>query len=214
MEKMLITKALDERDFLAKKINEKINKTTFSATIRNKDKKINGVDVAEFEENAKSEYQSIMDMIDRYNRINSAITLSNATIKITFSDGTEMTKAEAIAKKKIFNQRDNFEKAIIDRLSYNFANMTNSYDKLTREVDRMSDDYKQSMLNSIADKNKKLDEDQVKAIDTMIEPYEPNIIDPIHIQEKIEKLVTKRDAFISEVDTLLKISNATEFVEF
>ena len=93
-EQILVTKALDERDLLKKKIIRAIDDASFVATKRKKDDKCaNGytrgmspvslLDIEEFKQNATSQYQSINDMIKRYNDINAAITLSNATTVIT-----------------------------------------------------------------------------------------------------------------------------------
>ena len=56
--------------------------------------------------------------------------------------------------------------------------------------------------------------DFLKAIDQLMKPYNAKIIDPLGIEEKINALQAEKDAFDAEVETLIKISNATTFVEF
>ena len=76
-EQILVTKALDERDLLKKKIIRAIDDASFVATKRKKDDKCaNGytrgmspvslLDIEEFKQNATSQYQSINDMIKRF----------------------------------------------------------------------------------------------------------------------------------------------------
>ena len=212
MEKMLITKALDDREFLKKKSTEKIHQAHFVATIREKDKKIGFVEVEDFEKVAKEDFQSIVYMIDRYNRIDSAITLSNATLKIKFSNGVEITKAEAIAKKKAIYNNASFNKLLATKIARELEESVITNDRLSREADRLYETYNNNLITSAG--NNKLDEDQVAAVEAMVAPNKPRIIDPIGAEEKFDKLTEEIDVFISEVDTLLKVSNATEFVEF
>lgn len=80
MEEMLVTQALDERDLLVKKINDKIQKASFVDTMKHNQDKVyanqTGKDV--YVGQAESAYQQITDLIARYQRIDAAITESNA----------------------------------------------------------------------------------------------------------------------------------------
>lgn len=214
-EKLLITQALDERDLLKKKIKAAIRDAKFVAAIREKDKAINGISIDEFQENAKATYQSITDMISRYNRICEAITLSNATLTITFSDGTVMTKAEAISKKKrLKDSYDSLEDALLTKLSHEYDTAVVTFDRLQNryETERQSNI---SNLLSNLDKNAKLSEDQISVIDNVVvKPLTPVLINPINAKEAYEKLNTAKDTFLTEVDSLIKVSNATNFIEF
>ena len=69
-EKMLVTQALDERDLLVKKINDKIRKIKLIDTKkRNEEKTVEErATVAEFGKAAESSYQQVMDLIDRYQK--------------------------------------------------------------------------------------------------------------------------------------------------
>ena len=63
-EKMLVTQALDERDLLAKKIRDKIEKIRLvDCKKRNEDKTVTDrVSAEKFAKNAESAYQQIMDL--------------------------------------------------------------------------------------------------------------------------------------------------------
>ena len=76
-EKMLVTQALDERDLLVKKISDKIDKD-------------------EYAKEAESAYQQIVDLIERFQKIDAAIVASNAETEITTSYG-KFTVAGAIS---------------------------------------------------------------------------------------------------------------------
>ena len=88
-EKMLVTQALDERDLLVKKINDKIVKASFVDTIRPNEEKVyeRKIRREDYIKEAESAYQQIMDLIDRFQKIDAAIVASNAKTQITTSWG-------------------------------------------------------------------------------------------------------------------------------
>ena len=79
-EKMLVTQALDERDLLVKKIADKIAKASFVDTIKPNEDKVfaKHIDKEEYAKEAESAYQQIVDSIERFQKIDSAIVASNA----------------------------------------------------------------------------------------------------------------------------------------
>lgn len=209
-ETMLITQALDERDFLLKKINRAINDLKVIACVREKDTAINGLNIEKFEAEAKSQYQSITDMMDRYDRINRAITLSNANLTITFSDGTVMTKAEAIAKKKIMIL--GFSYALLDTIREQYQSASRDYTNIISKYNRSREDAMTTLLGN--QKAEKITEEQTKVIDSFTKPLAPKMIDPLNAKGLLEELNNKFDIFKTEVDTLIKVSNATNTIEF
>ena len=97
-DKMLVTQALDERDLLVKKINDKIEKANFVDTIKPNEEKVYDARVSreEFSKDAQSAYQQIRDLIDRFQKIDAAIVASNANTMISTSYG-DFTVAGAIS---------------------------------------------------------------------------------------------------------------------
>ncbi len=89
-EKMLVTQALDERDLLVKKIADKIEKASFVDTIKPNEEKVYAKRIGkeEYAKEAESAYQQIMDLIDRFQKIDAAIVDSNAKTEISTSYGT------------------------------------------------------------------------------------------------------------------------------
>lgn len=211
MEKMLVAQALDERDLLKKKIIDKIDKCKFVAICKEKDERINSTPIDKIEEDIKSDWQSIKDMIDRYNRINRAIILSNAQTIIKFKDGTEMTKAEAITLKNS-KKTYNFELQLIGNATADYNDAVRKAAIIEQQQNQSREQHITSMLNG-TDK-KVLDEDSIKIIDGFVKPFAPKWIDPLNIKEEISNLTEKVNAFDSEVETLLKVSNATTEIEF
>ena len=88
-EKMLVTQALDERDLLVKKISDKIDKASFVDTIKPNEDKVYSKRIGkdEYAKEAESAYQQIVDLIERFQKIDAAIVASNAETEITTSYG-------------------------------------------------------------------------------------------------------------------------------
>lgn len=86
-EKMLVTQALDERDLLVKKISDKIDKASFVDTIKPNEDKVYSKRIGkdEYAKEAESAYQQIVDLIERFQKIDAAIVASNAETEITTS---------------------------------------------------------------------------------------------------------------------------------
>jgi hypothetical protein len=63
------------------------------------------------------------------------------------------------------------------------------------------------------DKNS-IDEETLKTVDKFVEPFGVNWIDPVNIESKIADLRAKDDELHAEIETLIKISNATTEIEF
>lgn len=70
-DKILVTQALDERDLLAKKIADKIEKASFVDMIKPNEDKVYEKRVAKevYAKEAKAAYQQIMDLIDRFQKL-------------------------------------------------------------------------------------------------------------------------------------------------
>ena len=65
MEKMIVTRALDERDLLIKKINDAIDRASFVTVKKTSDDIVIGgkKSVQEFDDEARADLQSIRDLI-------------------------------------------------------------------------------------------------------------------------------------------------------
>ena len=207
---MLICDALDERDFLKKKIQKAVQHLNLITVKRKKDPKTSiNLTVEEFEAQAKSEYQSVMDMIDRYNRINVAIVESNAREMIKTRSGVEMTRAAAIAKKKIFSTSDDFQMLLHQSLVEQLESASSNFRAYSKSKDQLEDKYKTNLTT----KEKGLSDEDLKAIEKIVEGETPEMIDPINIKDVADNLANDYNALVKEIDTAIKISNATTYIE-
>lgn len=216
-ERMLVCNALDERDFLRKKIISAINSTYFIACKRVKDDKVRTTgytDPKTFENEAKASYQSITDMIDRYTRLDTAITLANASTEIKLSDDTVMTRAAAISMRKalVGDTSTDFTGRLISVLERQFASVSATANELNAKADRELEQYKDNMTSG--DKAKELTPAVTQTLESLVADNRADIIDPIGVEKEIKKLEDKYETLKKELDSAIKVSNATTFVEF
>ena len=215
---MLMTQALDERDLLVKKINDKINKASFVDTVKPNEEKTFETRLSrnEYADQAKSAFQQINDLIDRYQRIDAAIVASNAATKIQTSYG-EFTIAGAISlRSRLRNDRQglkdtDFEANLQNKLAADlkqnlqFAEMRN----------KKLQDTAESMRLSILGKDSKVKDDKpLEVVSAYVRENTTELIDPLDAQKSVDRLKEKRMTLIAELDTQIKVSNATTFIEF
>lgn len=214
METLKMTQALDERDYLKKKIISSINELDVITAKRNLDKLTRSGDTPEdFEKKAKANYQSLIDNIDRYNRICAAIVQSNAESTITVA-GKEMTRAKAIELKKRMKDGDHLELALFTKLNALYTTNLDNYNRLTNQLADRKERYIESMIDATGDKNKTLSDEDLKVVDKMMESYEPQLIDPLNLKDIIDNMKADIENFAKEIETAIKISNATTDVTF
>lgn len=216
-EKMLITQALDERDLLVKKINSKIEKASFvDSAKKNEEKVMEGrITREEFAQNAESAYQQIVDLIDRYQKIDAAIVASNAKTVITTSYG-EMTVAGAISLRnriRELTRKDcdtNFEAILQRKMQIDFRNSVQTAETKNKQLQATAENMRLSILGK---DTKVKDEKPLEVVEAYVRENTTELVDPIGVQKKIEKLEEKRNILLTELDTQIKVSNATTFIE-
>lgn len=214
-EQMLITQALDERDFLQKKILDKIQGFRSCEYAKHNETKTWGSkkDRTEYEEETEASFQQIKDLIKRYDKIQAAIVASNATTKITTSYG-EFTVAAAIAMKKRLASfpepgTASFEDCLIRK-------MQSDYEHCMIEINDKNlilDETAENMRLSILGKDTKVKDDKPLAVvDSYIKENQAELVDPLGILTKLEELKTRRRELLKELETQIKVSNATTFI--
>lgn len=216
-EKMLVTQALDERDLLVKKISDKITKASFVDTIKPNEDKVYAkrIDKAEYAKEAEAAYQQINDLIDRFQKIDAAIVESNARTEVKTSYGT-FTVAGAISLRSRLRGMDcyegeaDFEGRLQDKL-------TNEYNERVRFCDMKNSQLQgtaENMRLSILGRDAKVKDDKpLGVVDAYVKENTTELVDPLDVKKKLELLEEKRNILLTELDTQIKVSNATTFIE-
>ncbi len=216
-EKMLVTQALDERDLLVKKISDKIKKASFVDSIKPNESKVykQRIDREEFAKETERTFQQITDLIERFQQIDAAIVASNAKTEIKTSYGN-FSVAGAISLRNRLRGRDaydgeaDFEGKLQSKLNdeYNawvqFCDLENSRLQKTAEEMRMS---------ILGRDTKAKDDKPLGVVDAYVRENTTELVDPLNIRKKLEMLEEKRNTLLTELDTQIKVSNATTFIE-
>lgn len=218
-EKMLVTQALDERDLLVKKINDKIEKASFTDVKKNNEEKVAGkrIPADEFKQEAESSYQQIMDLISRYQRIDAAIVASNAKAMVHTSYG-DYTVAGAIALRSRmrdsasgYDESADFENNLLLKIKAGLAGCLDTIEKKNKQLDATAENMRLSILG----KDSKVKDDKpLDVVDTYVKENTTVLVDPLKVEKKISEIEEKREKLLSELDTQIKISNATTMIEF
>lgn len=211
---MLICQALDERDFLRKKIVSAIANAKFIGVKRVRDTKVDGkYEVKDFEESARADYQSINDMIKRYQAIDSAITLSNATTKVTAGD-REMTVAGAIALRNSLKKssvNNDFVGLLLSQMKHQFDSASVSLQSFNLKADEQAELQKMALIGK--DSKKTLDKADMDAIATITDVLRGELIDPLNLEDEIKAVSDSYDKLVQELETAIKVSNAITLIE-
>ena len=213
-EKLLITQALDERDLLEKKINSKIRKASFVDMAKNNEENVVNARVERetFKKQAESSFQQIQDLIKRYQSIDVAIVASNASTVIQTSYG-EYTVAGAISLRNRLQNCDNdtdFEGNLLEAMEKALNDHVQLVDNRNRKLETTAE----GMRTSILGKDTKTKDDKpLEVVDTYVKENTTVLVDPLDLKKKIEETYEKRDTLLRELDTAIKVSNATTFIE-
>lgn len=204
-ETMNVHKALIELNLLNDRISRQIRSAKFCVANRANNLKIDGMEIAEFEEQIKTTKQSIDDMMRRHTAIKRAIVASNATTEVEIA-GYKYTVAEAIYMK---NHGFDNELLMLDT-------MINQYNKATVTCNRQNDTVEQAAYDYVAamyggsDKNVKDHQDKV---DEYIKNNSYELVDPLGVYAEYDERTAHYDAFMAEVDAALSTSNALTVIE-
>ena len=212
---LLITQALDERQLLVKKIASKIASANFVDAKKKNEEKVYGARVSEdeFKKSAEASYQQITDLIERYQQIDAAIVASNASTTIETSYGT-FTVAAAISMRNRLRSAVSYEMMFENNLENKMAADYEKYLDVTEKKNRALNETAENMRLSILGKESlRKDEKPLEVVNEYVKENTFEIIDPLGVIQKIEASKTRRSSLLTELETQIKVSNATTFIE-
>ena len=207
-EKMTVHKALSELKIIDDRIYKAIDEAVFCVANKHSNEKIRGIPIKEFTEQMSNGYDKSNDLIKRRDAIKRAVMKSNASTNVEVG-GVEYTVAEAIEMKNHG----------VELLQYLLANMRDQYKEAQAEVMKnngkdLDTRAEQYVVGIYGSKDGRVDTDDFKkAKQDFIKSNSYELVDPIHVKEKIEMLEDKISTFISDVDSALSVSNALTTVE-
>lgn len=216
-EKMLVTQALDERDLLVKKIADKIAKASFVDTIKPNEDKVfaKRISKEDFAKEAESAHQQIVDLISRFEKLDAAIVASNAKTEINTSYGT-LTVAGAISLRSrlkgvgAYGGDADFEGKLQKKLANEYSERVRFCDAKNSQLQSTAEEMRLSILGK---DTKAKDDKPLGVVDAYVKENTTELVDPLNVKKKLEALEEKRNTLLTELDTQIKVSNATTFIE-
>lgn len=200
---MTVHKALAELKLLDSRIENAIAEGIYCVANKHSNDKIGGVAIDDYIKIMQGGYDKATDLIKRQVAIKKAVTLSNAVTKVSVS-GVEYTVAEAIWMKNHGVYFDNMLMNAMQR-HYNTAQMQIKKEN-GKDLEERAEKYVTAIYGQKEGKTNAADIEKVKADFLKSNQYE--LVNPLHVLEKIEDLEKKINDFMAEVDSALSVSNA------
>lgn len=209
MEKMLVTRALNEIKLLNSRIDNAINTAKFVAPAKICEGNISpGKSKEDFMASAKASLQSVENLIERRKRIKAALVISNASTFVEIN-GVTMSRADAIERKSSII----FEKTLLQVLKGQFGSANSTVSAKNSQMEASIERLVETAFGKESKQRIAADE-----YDSIAKPYrasnEYGLVDPLDIEALIKKMEADINGFESEVDSALQISNCTSYIEF
>ncbi|MEE3809261.1 MULTISPECIES: hypothetical protein [Lysinibacillus] len=205
MKKLSIHRALTELKMLNLRIETATNEVSAVVANRKSNRKMNGVDIQEYEKQMQASYDKVVGLISYRNKIKALVVQSNASTKVIVGK-EEMTVAEAIERK----QSIQYEKNLLEIMQHQYRSTINT---VAKENDALPAKLETYLINILGNKDKQSPDEVKLHTETFMKRNEYEIIDPLNVKKQIESLSTRIEEFESEVDAVLSESNATTFIE-
>lgn len=235
--RMTIVQALDERDLLVKKILDRTQKAQLVDLVRQRaavtlEKHLTR---GEFEAQARGALQQLEDLIARYDRLNFAISVSNAETMLETSRG-RMTVACAIALRSrlrgdgVYGELADFEGRLAQKMEEQYRD---TLDRMRRKNEAMRRTALPRPQNNrgrngaqvivlqagdpAARRSANPETGTKKSKGTMDavlakQPDAFHLFDPLHLRQKAEAIWEEREQLLIELDTKIRISNANTLI--
>ena len=202
-EKMTVHRALAELKTLDARISKTISEGAYCAANKHSNDKIAGVPIDEYIKIMQGGYDKAVDLISRRKAIKRAVVLSNAATRVSIA-GIDYTVAEAIEMK---NYGVDFDNRLMNtmRSHYDAAQIRINQEN-GKELEERAEQYVTAIYGQKDGRANTADIEKVKNDFLIANQYE--LVDPLHVLDKIEDLEKKINDFMADVDSALSVSNA------
>lgn len=104
-----------------------------------------------------------------------------------------------------------FEQSLYNKMKIELDKCLLTIENKNRQLETTAE----SMRLSILGKDSKTKDDKpLEVVNTYVQENTTELIDPLDVQKKIEEIQENRAKLLAELDTRIKVSNATTFIEF
>lgn len=205
-EKMSIHRGLSEIKLLGDRIEKAIENGVYCTHNKRSNQKIQGMDIQDFKNTViKADYDKVESLLERRQKIKSAIVKSNALTEIEIA-GKKMVVAEAIDRKNSIENDKYFLETLRQQYAQSIRAIERNNETLTQKADEQ--------INLLYSNKDNIDPVKIKSLkEDYINENTFDFIDPLGIKEKMEKLEREIEDFQLEVDFKLSESNSLTFIE-
>ena len=206
-EQMTIHKALSELKVLDARIDRAITEINVVVANKHNNTKIGGEPVAQYIEEAKAKYASVISLINRRNAIKRAVTRSNALTMVNIN-GKAYSVAEAIDMK---TKGVAYQQSLASKLQRQLASAKRDSEIANDHLEDRADEYIKSVYGGTDLKNMG---DEIKKVrEAFITAQTVELVDPLNAGKIVDTLQVEAEGFLSEVDSALSVSNALTTIE-
>ena len=103
-----------------------------------------------------------------------------------------------------------FEGNLLEKLNNDYNKAIQKVEAKNKELDSTAEGMRLSILGKDA---KARDDKPLAVVDAYVTENTTELVDPLEIKKKIDSLEEKRNLLLRELDTQIKVSNATTFIE-
>jgi hypothetical protein len=200
MPEISVTQALAELKLIRDRLEGKLHNCHF---ITMKTKKAL-LDTDKFNQNAKSSYQSYVDLMERYNRMKSAIVISNAASRVKVGD-REYTVAEAVERQRNIS----IEKQLLLHMKRQHERVMEEFES-HKEAEQVRVD---RLLSTELGKDAKTNVDVIKGLtETFLAENKAEIVDPLGLEERIKELEKSIEEFTTNINWALSEVNSKTLI--
>lgn len=140
---------------------------------------------------------------------------SNAKTEINTSYGT-LTVAGAISLRSrlkgvgAYGGDADFEGKLQKKLANEYSERVRFCDAKNSQLQSTAEEMRLSILGK---DTKAKDDKPLGVVDAYVKENTTELVDPLNVKKKLEALEEKRNTLLTELDTQIKVSNATTFIE-
>ena len=201
MAEISVTQALSEIKLLRSRIYTGLDDVSL---IMLKKKRSDLVDVDKFTSQARAAYQSYNDLVLRYQTLKSAIVKSNAITTVRIA-GKTYTVADAVEQKRSIS----FQEDLLKRMMKEQANVQEEFKTHQHNEQQRVE----RLLTIELGKSSKTDVDVIKSLtDALLAENKAEILDPLHLGDKINVMKKEIEEFKTTVDWILAESNGRTLI--
>lgn len=195
-----VTQALAELKLLRRRIDNALEGATFICLKKKRDL----LDVVRFSTDATASYQSYQDLVSRYNKMKAAIVQSNAITRVTIGDQT-YTVADAVERKRSLQMEKTF-----------LTTLQNQYQEVQEAMkthQALEQTRVERLLQVELGKDSKTSVETIQSLtDMFLAQNKAEIVDPLHLADKISALHRSIEEFETKVDWTLSESNGRTMI--